>query len=117
MILSRRRFQFSLRTLLIVVTLLAVVCGYVAREVTTLRERRKAAETYEPLRETFVMKNRRGIEEYCSRYKLKQAPWPLRWFGEDGYEGIVVPDNTPADEITRVSEIVSRIQGRSQVRD
>ncbi|HEV3417286.1 MAG TPA: hypothetical protein VG056_10745, partial [Pirellulales bacterium] len=36
----KRRFQFSLRTLLIGVTLLAVLCGYVGRQVEIVRERR-----------------------------------------------------------------------------
>jgi hypothetical protein len=35
----RRRFQFRLRTLLIGVTLLAVICGYVAHEYQTVQER------------------------------------------------------------------------------
>ena len=102
---KRRWFQFRLRTLMIGVTLLAAVCGYVAREVAIAKERREAAETYEPLREVFVLKSRSGIDEYESRYKLNQAPWPLGWLGEDGYAGIVVPDNTPADEMSRLKRL------------
>jgi hypothetical protein len=37
---NRRWFQFSLRTLLIVVTLLAVVCGYVGWQAKIVRERK-----------------------------------------------------------------------------
>jgi hypothetical protein len=36
---KRRWFQFSLRSLLIFVTLLAVACGYVAREAEIVRKR------------------------------------------------------------------------------
>ena len=36
----RRRFQFRLRTLMIVVTLLAVVCGYVSNQGAIVRQRK-----------------------------------------------------------------------------
>jgi hypothetical protein len=39
----RRRFQFRLRTLMIGVTLLAVVCGYVGRQAEIVRNRRELA--------------------------------------------------------------------------
>jgi hypothetical protein len=37
---KRRRFQFRLRTLMIVVTLLAVPCGYIGWQARIVRERR-----------------------------------------------------------------------------
>jgi hypothetical protein len=40
----RRRFQFRLRTLMIVVTLLAVACAYVAWQSKIVRERRAVAD-------------------------------------------------------------------------
>jgi hypothetical protein len=87
---KRRRFQFSLRTLMVGVTLLAVACGYVALEARIAKERREAAEIYEPLRE-IVTKVWGGRLEYSSRTVLIEAPWPLRWFGEDGYKAIMCP--------------------------
>ena len=39
----RHRCQFRLRTLLIVVTLLAVVCGYFGRQIELVRERKAFA--------------------------------------------------------------------------
>ena len=90
---------------MIVVTLLAVACACVSHVARIAKERREAAATYEPLREIFVIKSKNGTDEYVSRNKHKQAPWPLRWFGEDGYGGIVVPDNTPADEIARLKRL------------
>jgi hypothetical protein len=44
--LPRRRFQFRLRTLLIVVTLLAVVCAYVTHEAAIVRKREAWLETH-----------------------------------------------------------------------
>ena len=43
----RRRFQFRLRTLLIVVALLAVPCWYVANEARIVRQRRAMTEGFE----------------------------------------------------------------------
>jgi hypothetical protein len=41
---KRRWFQFSLRTLMIGVTLLAMVCGYVGRQTKIVRERMQFVE-------------------------------------------------------------------------
>jgi hypothetical protein len=41
---KRRWFQFSLRTLMIGVTLLAMVCGYVGRQTKIVRERTQFVE-------------------------------------------------------------------------
>src|SRR5258708_4678300 len=71
--IPRRRFQFRLRTLMIVVTVVAVACGYASHEVRIVKERRKAAETYEPLRES-VTKIWGGRLEYSSRTVLIEAP-------------------------------------------
>jgi hypothetical protein len=40
----RRRIQFRLRTLMVVVTLLAVPCGYVGWQAKIVRERKAVAE-------------------------------------------------------------------------
>jgi hypothetical protein len=46
---KRRWFQFSLRTLLIGVTLLAVACGYVAKEAKTAWQRQSFLDTENPV--------------------------------------------------------------------
>jgi hypothetical protein len=40
----RRRFQFRLRTLMILVTLLAGVCGYIAWQAKIVKERKAVAD-------------------------------------------------------------------------
>src|SRR5690348_1919362 len=47
---SRRRFQFRLRTLMIVVTLLAVACAYIGWQAKIVRERRIELERTVDLR-------------------------------------------------------------------
>jgi hypothetical protein len=47
---KRRWFQFNLRTLLIVVTLLAAVCGYVARQAKIVTERKALLVRFSGLR-------------------------------------------------------------------
>jgi hypothetical protein len=100
---KRRWFQFSLRTLMIGVMLLALVCGYVGRQAEFVRKRHEAAATHQmwqgipmtsgdPL--TFVKLGPRP-----------QSPWPLRWFGEKGYAMIVVEGSAPADERVRLARL------------
>lgn len=93
---------------MITVTLLAAACAYVSREVRIANERREAAEIYEPLREIVpgpVGPHQVYSSVYSSRVVVIEAPWPLRWFGEDGYKAIRVPYNTPADEIARLERL------------
>ena len=75
-----------------------------SHEVRIAKERREAVETYEPFRQTVKTVWRGGLE-YSSRTVLIEAPWPLRWFGEVGYRGIIVPGDTPADEIDRLRRL------------
>jgi hypothetical protein len=98
---ARRRFQFSLRTLMIGVTLVAVPMGYVGWQMKVIRERREAAATYQTIR---------GHESTVGPLRVftiqrRPAPWPLRWMGEEGYLTIIVRKGTPADEIARLKRL------------
>jgi hypothetical protein len=97
---KRRWFQFSLRSLLIGVKLLAVVCGWQAK---IIRDRREAAKTYQTvsaLYETFG-------PNHTLRIRTRSAPWPLRWLGEDGYFDIIVPQSTRDNEVQRLESLFS----------
>jgi hypothetical protein len=65
----RRRFQFRLRTLMIVVALLAVPLGYVGWQMKIVRER-----------EAFLQ-NRFWLPGESSPFDPVQAPWMLRLLG------------------------------------
>jgi hypothetical protein len=98
---KRRWFQFSLRSLLIGVTLLAVVCAYVSWQMRIVAvERRDAAVKY-PTWETLpTPANYQGMTR-----ERPVAPWPLCWFGEEGYALMVLPEKTPHDEIERLRKL------------
>jgi hypothetical protein len=65
----RRRFQFRLRTLLLVVTLLAVPLGYVGWQMRIVREREAFLET------------RYWLPSESSPFDPVEAPWMLRVLG------------------------------------
>jgi hypothetical protein len=93
----RRRFQFRLRTLMFVVTLLAAACGYARWQAEIIRERHDAVETHES-RTSWDVPGAR------SRYR-RRAPWPLRWLGEKGFAAIYVNDNENDDEIENLKRL------------
>jgi hypothetical protein len=90
--MPRRRFQFRLRTLLIVVTLLAVVCGYVAHEAKIVRER-------DAMR--LELKNLGWI----NASDHTSLPFIRRWLGDEQYSMILVPRGTSNDYIARVKAV------------
>ena len=99
------RFQFRLRTLLLGVTLLAVVCGYVGWQAKIVKERHKAVATYQAIAGFAVEVDETRGAGGATTTRFPQAPWPLRWFGEDGFSMIVVPQRTTADEIERLASL------------
>ena len=103
--LPHRRFQFRLRTLLIVVTLLALACGYASWEAKIARERHKAVAAYRAVGGYAVEIDETPGGGHGTMTRFPQAPWPLRWFGEDGYSEILVPQGTSAGEIERLASL------------
>ena len=125
---KRRWFQFSLRTLMIGVTLLAVICGYVAKQVQIVRERKTAferilsdAKQFGIIYDTWTMpsETKYGSQHYCgllspdvghcvSQYLSDDRPSAFwRWLGEPdiAVKAICVkPDHDSAD-IARLGEL------------
>jgi hypothetical protein len=91
----RRRFQFRLRTLLIVVTLLAVACGYVAHEARIVQDRRdewKRSVTYRHV--MFRNEDEFGI-----------LNWTRRALGDKVVYIIALPEETDPAELARLHSI------------
>jgi hypothetical protein len=100
---KRRWFQFSLRSLMIVVTLFCVFVrftGYVVRRAQTLKREREQA----------VIQFRANV--YGSLAKLENgrwvpdprtAPWPLSWF-EGGITRLQLPEDATEESIQRMRE-------------
>jgi hypothetical protein len=101
---KRRRFQFSLRTLLIGVTLLAVPCAYTGWQEKIISERREVVATHGIIRSWYI-----PIVRYDStpEHPLPRplAPWPLRWLGEDGFARIVAKDRETDDEVANLKRL------------
>jgi hypothetical protein len=109
----RRRFQFSLRTLMIGVTLLAAACGYVAWQAKIVQERKAVAD--------LVQYRYNGAVYWSSEVKrlsptasglrilqdgivlpLREVSWLRRWLGDDAATYILYRMQMPKDEITRM---------------
>src|SRR5579859_1426597 len=84
---SRRRFQFSLRTLLIGVALLAVPCAYVAHEARIVAARKAWLESH-PNWHRFELREQGHIGEYVMPKPLRSpdrssSPHLIRrWLGD-----------------------------------
>jgi hypothetical protein len=110
---KRRWFQFSLRTLLVGVTLLAIPCAYVGWQIKIVRERKALArevseaggnlffvsEAIQPMHRTFVVNGAMRGPPYPTVSRLRV------WLGDDVALGIVLPTSTPADTVKRVEQV------------
>ncbi len=96
---NRRWYQFSLRTLLIVVTLLAMTCGYVASEAKIVGVRNAA---------------RARIESLGGQYKVggaifgdyeEKVPLVRRWLGDEPVNFVLLPDSASSSDEQRIREV------------
>jgi hypothetical protein len=83
---KRRWFQFSLRTLMIGVTLLAVVCAYIGWQATIMRMRQARVLNLSKILDKANPTN--GI------------PWVRQWLGDRAYAVIAVGE-TASDKLER----------------
>jgi hypothetical protein len=89
----RRRFQFRLRTLMIVVTLFCVFGGYVAHEVKIVRERRALLDK--------LLVLHHGI--YSLDANKDATPWLRRLLGDEPVDELLIPTEV-SDEDAREIE-------------
>jgi hypothetical protein len=93
---QRRRFQFSLRSLMIGVALPAVLCAYVAHEAKIVREREVLLS---------AIRDRGGHVVEASTVPFLK-PWARitsfrEWLGDIAIQGIQLPTETKEDEVDR----------------
>jgi hypothetical protein len=112
----RRRFQFRLRTLLIGVTLLAGVCGYVGWQAKIVRERHAIAREVSQLHGGVFSESRleaifgqgKALEEPLEVGETTLTPpYPTisllrKWPGDEGVLAVVIPESVPASTVARV---------------
>jgi hypothetical protein len=101
----RRRFQFSLRTLLIGVTLLAVPCAYVGWQESTVRERWAMRQRIKEVDNGSVSISVDRVvvvlQESGPQSKNESAisiPWIRRLLGDEAIEQITLPTGTDREE-------------------
>jgi hypothetical protein len=93
---KRRWFQFSLRTLVIVVTLFALPCSYVSRQAIIVRKRLQELDRLTPEHSIYVI-----LDPNDSRGVL---PFIRRLLGDKSVADIHVMGSTLA-EIKRINEV------------
>ena len=86
----RRWFRFSMRTLFVLVTIIGVVAGWVAYQLSWIRQRRAFTYTH------------RTFAGYAPR---PNAPWPLRLFGEEGFLFVFAQKSTAHTEMERARRL------------
>ena len=98
----RRWFRFTLRTLFVVVTLVACCLGY---QLNWIGERHSLIDAsqqtgVDPEYETITQPL--GFPALPVRVETKDAPWPLRWLGERGVYTLNIRDDMPKAEVERI---------------
>jgi hypothetical protein len=94
----RRRFQFRLRTLMIVVTLFCVVGGYVAHEAKIVHDRRQWSVPVSDIKS--------GPATLIQRGDDSQRPGLLRmWLGDEAVGGISLPMGASDEAVRRALEL------------
>jgi hypothetical protein len=90
---KRHWYQFSLRTLLIGVTLLAVACAYVGWQARTVSERRA-------MRERIEKTDKGTIWE-----RSDDVPWLRRILGDEAIPRIILPFETDVEERRKIRAV------------
>jgi hypothetical protein len=108
---KRRWLQFSLRTLIIVVTLLAVLCGYVGRQVEIVKERERMAAVTgvdsvvaADSRDNITALSSGTGTTHRSDDSREKIPWFRKWLGDRYYLGLSIDKSASDDEIARYKE-------------
>jgi hypothetical protein len=90
---KRRWFQFSLRTLMIGVALLAVPCGYLEWQAKIVRERRAFCNSHI------------GLYDFYDTSPRHRLPWLRKILGDDVYCVVALPIESPKAERALVAEV------------
>jgi len=119
--LNRRWFRFSLRTLLILMLLLALPLGWVGNQLNWIRDRLKVRRQISGNHQMLLadgMDYREGKLKFHTFYHLRLAPWSLRIFGESGVGLWILDMPNTGSEIERIRALYpeASVQGRPRKR-
>jgi hypothetical protein len=90
----RRRFQFRLRTLLVVVTVFCLLCGGYVRE-EAIVQRRVAA--FEEMQQMALGKQ----AQPAFFFDVSRVPWSRRWLGDPGVTHTFIAGNEDVGAVRR----------------
>jgi hypothetical protein len=102
---KRRWFQFSLRTLMIVVTLLAIPCGYVGWQAKIVRERRAVLDRITKTGGYYHETPRPDPATGYNWHDRYEPPLIRRWLGERPIHTIELPFGFPDAELKQIDEM------------
>ncbi len=94
-----RRFQFSLRTMFIVVTLVAIVCGYVAQQYQIVQRRRALVNQHV---NTVVLLDANSAFAQDGPYPRASVSSLRRWFGDSAVAEVWVTDAACYEEVKQL---------------
>ena len=117
----RRWLRFSLRTLLAAMTALCIVGGWVAYQLHWIRERHAVLANHpnaaflDAVGSSQTVANAGGTSTvWVWDDSQPPAPWPLRWFGEEGHSILVfhLPESDP--ELARIRKLFPEAEVTAQ---
>jgi hypothetical protein len=98
--MTRRRFQFRLRTLFVVVTVVAVACGYIGHEWRIVRERQ-----YKEIRYNGDISGRYRVQPIPGAVRPASISWLRQFLGDRPVKAIFMQEGSSADERRRLQEL------------
>ena len=96
------RFQFSLRTLLIVVTLLAIPCGYVGWQAKIVRDRKTIFMRLQRIHELASGQDSDLFFFFAHYHAQAEVPWVRCLFGDEGVNVLLLPESTQTSEVEEI---------------
>ena len=100
------RFQFRLRSLLFVVALLSVSCGYVAGEARIALDRKAWLTPDRAMRMFFMVQGKPDISFMIRSGDRAQQPSQLRlWFGDSAQSALLFQTSVPPSEVEMASTL------------
>jgi hypothetical protein len=100
----RRWFQFSLRTLMIVVTLLAVPCAYVGWHAKIIHRRQAMLNKLTRLNGAcLTVAQVTEIEPSHEFDDTTKLPWIREWLGDEPVFGLNIPESVPEVDANEIA--------------
>jgi hypothetical protein len=98
----RRRWSYSLRTMFVVVTAVAIPLGWLGWQLKIVRERNAAREWLRESREGGVPEYAAGLA--CTQNNPSNPFWRV-WLGDEAAPVVLITDRLPKEQIDRIRKV------------